>query len=161
MGNELTALDEELLRASFEVALRAAAAGNNPFGAILADQDGKLLLEAENTVVTENDITGHAETNLVRMVRSESYGTDLHSFTLYASSEPCAMCAGAIYWGNIGRVVYGLSQERFYSILGGSREQEALALHIRDVLDRGGRPTEVIGPSLEDEAARVHAGTWP
>ena len=95
------------------------------------------------------------------MVRRETYGTELQSFTLYASSEPCAMCSGAIYWGNIGRVVYGLSQERFYSILGGTREQEALALHSRDVLDRGGRPIEVIGPALEDEAAQVHDGTWP
>jgi tRNA(Arg) A34 adenosine deaminase TadA len=161
MENELTARDEELLRASFEVALRAAAAGNNPFGAILADHEGKILMEAENTVVTENDITGHAELNLVRMTSEKSLGDMLRSCTLYASSEPCAMCSGAIYWGNIGRVVYGLSQERFYSILGGTREQEALTLHSRDVLDRGGRPTEVIGPALEDEAARVHDGTWP
>jgi len=161
MENELTARDEELLRASFEVASRAAAAGNNPFGAILADHDGKILLKAENTVVTESDITGHAEINLVRMTIGKSLDDMLRSCTLYASSEPCAMCAGAIYWGSIGRVVYGLSQERFYSLLGGSREQEALALHIRDVLDRGGRPTEVIGPALEDEAARVHDGTGP
>ena len=160
MGNELTSRDTELLRATFEVALRAAAAGNNPFGAVLADHDGKILLEAENTVVTDNDITGHAETNLVRMTGGSSLGELLGSCTLYASSEPCAMCSGAIYWGNIGRVVYGLSQERFYSILGGSREQEALALHSRDVLDRGGRPIEVIGPALEDEAAQVHEGFW-
>ena len=160
MGNELTARDEELLRASFEVALRAAAAGNNPFGAILADHEGKILLEAENTVVTENDITGHAELHLVRMTSEKSLGDMLRSCTLYASSEPCAMCSGAIYWGNIGRVVYGLSQERFYSILGGTREQEALALHCRDVLAGGGRAIEVIGPALEDEAARVHDETW-
>lgn len=160
MGNELTARDEELLRATFDVALRAVAAGNHPFGAILADQDGKILLEAENTVVTEHDITGHAETNLVRMASGKSLGDALGSCTLYASSEPCAMCAGAIYWGNIGRVVYGLSQERFYSILGGTREREALALHTRDVLDRGGRLVEIIGPALEDEAARVHEGFW-
>jgi len=160
MEVQLTRQESTLLRASFDVARRAAEKGNHPFGAILADQEGQILLEAENTVVTEDDITGHAETNLVRMIRRESYETELSNFTMYASSEPCAMCAGAIYWGNIGRVVFGLSQERFYSILGGIREQEALVLHTRDVLDRGGRPIEVIGPALEDEAAQVHEGFW-
>ena len=160
MEVQLTRQESTLLRASFDVARRAAEKGNHPFGAILADQEGQILLVAENTVVTEDDITGHAETNLVRMIRQESYGTRLPTFTIYASSEPCAMCAGAIYWGNIGRVVFGLSQERFYSILGGIREQEALTLHTRDVLDRGGRPIEVVGPALEDEAAQVHDGFW-
>ena len=160
MEVQLTRQESTLLRASFAVARRAAEKGNHPFGAILADQEGQILLEAENTVVTEDDITGHAETNLVRMIRRESYGTGLPNFTMYASSEPCAMCAGAIYWGNIGRVVYGLSQERFYSILGGIREQEALTLHTQDVLDRGGRPIEVVGPALEDEPAGVHDGFW-
>ena len=168
MENELTSRDAELLRASFDVARRAAAAGNHPFGAILADQEGQILLEAENTEVTGDDITGHAETNLVRMIRKDLSETELENCTLYASGEPCAMCSGAIYWGNIGRVVYGLSQETFHSILSEIRKQEAhaiplarpLALHCRDVLDRGGRSTDVIGPALEDEAAQVHIGFW-
>lgn len=160
MGNELSSQDADLLRASFEVALQAVAAGNHPFGAILANKERQILLEAENTVATGDDITGHAETNLVRRVGKESYGAALESCTLYASSEPCAMCSGAIYWASIGRVVYGLSQERFYSIVGGVREQQALTLHCRDVLGRGGRPVEIIGPALEDEAAQVHAGFW-
>jgi len=160
MENELNSLDAELLRASFKVALRAAAAGNHPFGAILANEEGQILLEAENTVVTGDDLTGHAETNLVRMIRKQTHGTALQRFTLYASSEPCAMCSGAIYWGNIGRVVYGLSQEGFSSIVGGLEEQLTFELPCRDVLGRGGRLIKVIGPALEDEAARVHDGFW-
>jgi tRNA(Arg) A34 adenosine deaminase TadA len=160
MGNELTSRDAELLRASFEVARRAAAAGNHPFGAILANQEGQIVLEAENTVVTGDDVTGHAETNLVRMIRQDLSGTGLENYTLYASSEPCAMCSGAIYWGNIGRVVYGLSQDRFYSIAGGLEQRLTFALPCREVLDRGDPSIEVVRPALEDEAARVHEGRW-
>ena len=69
MEVQLTRRESTLLRASFDLARSAAGAGNHPFGAILADQEGRILLEAENTVVTEDDITGHAETNLVRMIR--------------------------------------------------------------------------------------------
>ena len=157
---ELQPQDTKLLRLSFDLARRAAAAGNNPFGAVLADRSGNILLEAENTVVTDHDITGHAETNLVRMIKGISTEVDLAGCTLYASNEPCAMCSGAIYWAGIGRVVYGLSQERFYSMLGGERERSALSLPCRDVLAKGGRSVEVVGPALQDEAALVHEGTW-
>ena len=58
--------DEELLRTAFEIAAAARKNGNHPFGALLADQQGKILLTAENTVVTDKDCTAHAETNLVR-----------------------------------------------------------------------------------------------
>jgi tRNA(Arg) A34 adenosine deaminase TadA len=160
MEPDLTSQDATLLRASFEVALRAASAGNHPFGAILADREGHLLLEAENTVVTDGDITAHAETNLVRLIESGTSESVLASSTLFASTEPCAMCSGAIYWAGIGRLVFGLSQERFYSILGGERQEQALALQCREVLARGGRHVEVVGPALEDEAARVHGGFW-
>ena len=71
MENELNSREAELLRAFFDVARRAAAAVNRPFGAILAVEEGQILLEAENTVVTGDDITGHAETNLVRMIRKD------------------------------------------------------------------------------------------
>ena len=160
IANKLTSRDAEMLRTSFEVARRAVVAGNHPFGAVLADQEGQILLEAENTVVTADDITGHAETNLVRMIRKDSLGSALESSTLYSSGEPCAMCSGAIYWGNIGRVVYGLSQERFYSMVGDLEDRLTFALPCREVLVRGDRSIEVVGPALEDEAARVHDGAW-
>jgi len=160
IANKLTSRDTEMLRTSFEVARRAVVAGNHPFGAVLADQEGQILLEAENTVVTADDITGHAETNLVRMIRKDSLGSALESSTLYSSGEPCAMCSGAIYWGNIGRVVYGLSQERFYSMVGDLEDRLTFALPCREVLVRGDRSIEVVGPALEDEAARVHDGAW-
>jgi tRNA(Arg) A34 adenosine deaminase TadA len=151
--------DVRFVRAAIEAARRAREKGNHPFGAVLVDGQGRLLMEAENTVVTERDCTGHAETNLMRQA-SRKYDTDfLAECTLYTSTEPCPMCSGAIYWGNVGRVVYGLSQEGLYEMVGQESEED-LRLTCREVLEKGKRKTEVVGPLLEDEAREVHAGFW-
>lgn len=151
--------DARLLRASFALAQHARTAGNHPFGAVLADDRGNILFEAGNTVVTENDPTGHAEMNLVRLVVRKVNQTMLAACTMYASTEPCPMCAGAIYWGNVGRLVYGLSQERLYRL---PRRMPASGLRLacRDVLAMGARRVEVIGPALESEALEAHQGFW-
>ena len=70
------------------------------------------------------------------------------------------MCAGAIYWCGIGRVVYGLSEARLLELTGSHPENPTLSLPCREVFARGQRMVEVIGPALEDEAAAVHAGFW-
>ena len=146
------------LRAAITLARSARAHGNHPFGALLADERGAVLLEAENTVVTERDCTGHAETNLMRLA-SRRFGPDrLANCTLYTSTEPCAMCAGAIHWGGVGRVVYALSEEQLYAIIGPSPEH--LMLPCREVFARSQRPIDVLGPAIEDEARAVHEDFW-
>jgi tRNA(Arg) A34 adenosine deaminase TadA len=152
--------DLRFLRASIELARKARKKGNHPFGSLLADGHGQLLLEAENTVTTQHDCTGHAETNLCRLA-SQRYDRDfLAQCTLYTSAEPCPMCAGAIYWSNVGRVVYGLSAARLARLVAGSSENPPLLLPCREIFARGQRQIEVIGPALEDEAERVHEGFW-
>ena len=134
--------------------------GNHPFGALLTDAAGQVLLEAENTVVTGSDCTGHAELNLVRRA-SPSLGRDaLAAATLYTSTEPCAMCAGAIYWAGVSRVVFGLRESELPALTGTDPRNPTLTLPCREVFGRGQRPIEVIGPVLEDEARAVHAGFW-
>lgn len=156
----MTAKDLEFLRQAVEVARRARANGNHPFGALLVDAEGKVLLEAENTVQTERDCTGHAELNLMRLA-SRSYDPGfLATCTLYTSTEPCAMCSGAIYWGNVRRVVYALSEARLRELTGDDPANPTLELPCREVFARGQRPVEVLGPALEDEAAQVHEGFW-
>lgn len=151
--------DLKYLREAFDVARKARTKGNHPFGAILVDDQGNMLIEAENTVVTAGDPTGHAETNLVRLA-SKTYGRDyLAQCTLYTSTEPCPMCCGAIYWGNVGRVVYGLSQESFYQMFDQTTD-EILYLPCRELFRRGNKQIEVIGPYLEDEGKQVHADFW-
>jgi len=151
--------DLRYMRAAFEVARRARENGNHPFGAILVDDQGYILLEAENTVVTEKDCTGHAETNLLRLA-SKAHDPDLLArCTLYTSTEPCPMCAGAIFWGNVRRVVYGLSEAGLYELVGEDTE-EILYLPCRELFAKGRKPVTVIGPVLEEEAKSVHAGFW-
>jgi tRNA(Arg) A34 adenosine deaminase TadA len=70
------------------------------------------------------------------------------------------MCAGAIYWAGIGRVVYGLSEHRLKAMTGNHVENPTLDLPCRTVFAAGQRPVEVIGPLLEDEAAAIHFGVW-
>lgn len=152
--------DAQFLRLAIDVAQRARAHGNHPFGAVLVGARGDLLLEAENTVVTDCDSTGHAETNLVRMASRQFSSDFLESCTLFSSTEPCAMCAGAIYWSGVGRVVYGMSEARLAMLTGDDPQNRTLLLPCREVFARGRRPVEVLGPALEEEAERVHAGFW-
>lgn len=151
---------ESLLRRAIEIAALARVAGNHPFGAVLADVDGRVLLEAQNTVVTGHDATGHAETNLVRRASAEFTAEDLTGTTLVTSTEPCAMCSGAIYWSGIGAVVYGLPEQALLAMTGDHPENPTLDLPCRTVFAAGGRDIAVTGPLLEDEAALVHAGFW-
>ena len=151
---------EKNLRRSFEVAWSARNKGNHPFGAVLADENGVVLLDGENNVVTGKDITGHAETNLVREAGRKFEQEYLSKCTLYASTEPCPMCAGAIYWSGIKRVVFGLSQSGLYQGVLGGEDGEGFLLSCRDVFSHGDREIEVIGPLLEDEAGMVHEGFW-
>jgi len=152
--------DLEYLRRAIIVSRNARDNGNHPFGAILVNANGDIVLEAENTVTTENDVTNHAETNLVRLASRSIPHNELPSHTLYTSCEPCAMCAGAIYWAGIGRVVYGLAETGLLAITGSHPENPTLSHPCRLVFADGGRPTEVSGPHIEEEAAKPHAGFW-
>ncbi len=151
-------IKERLLRRAIEIAQNAREHGNHPFGALLADENGNILLEAENTVESDSDCTGHAETNLMRLASKKYVPEELQNFTLYTSTEPCPMCSGAIFWGDVRRVVYALSEEGLYEITGETPYE--LALPCRDIFARGTHPVEVEGPLLEEEARQVHLGFW-
>ncbi|QIG43176.1 nucleoside deaminase [Nocardioides anomalus] len=152
--------DLDHLRRAIALSQAARDHGNHPFGALLADADGRVVLEAENTVVTGADVTGHAETNLVRLASRDLAPDLLATHTLYSSCEPCAMCSGAAYWAGIGRVVYALSEAGLARLTGPHPDNPTLDLPSRDVLAAGSRRVEVDGPLLEDEAAVPHQGFW-
>ena len=156
----VTREDEGHLLAAIELAGRARANGNEPFGALLVDRDGTVVLEAENSVVTARDYTGHAETNLMRMA-GERFDPDfLQRCTLYTSTEPCAMCAAAIYFGDVRRVVFALSSEELDRLTADYPEKMRLPIPCREVFARGEHEVEVSGPHLEEQAREVHAGFW-
>jgi tRNA(Arg) A34 adenosine deaminase TadA len=99
--------------------------------------------------------TAHAELNLVRLALAELGRDALGDCCLYASTEPCAMCAGAIYWARIPRVVFACSVEALHGITSGT-----LTLPCREVLASGGRAVEVCGPVLEEVSLEVHRSFW-
>ncbi len=155
--------DERHLRQAIGLAAEARAQGNHPFGALLVGPDGHRLAVARNSVVVGHDPTGHAETNLVRQGATVAFdqGIDLAGCTLYTSTEPCAMCAGAIYWAGIGRVVYALAEVDLLTLTGDEHpDNPTLALPCRQVFACGSHPVVVDGPALEDEARAVHDGFW-
>jgi tRNA(Arg) A34 adenosine deaminase TadA len=151
---------EVFLRRAFDVARRAMTHGNQPFGAILVNAAGEVLLESENGFMPDRDMTGHAE-RLLASQASKQFDPDfLGTCTLYTSAEPCAMCSGAIYWAGIGRVVYGLPERRLKTMTGNHNENPTLDLPCRTVFAAGQRHIEVVGPLLEEDAAAIHDGFW-
>lgn len=152
--------DERHLLAAIELARRARENGNHPFGALLINGDGNIVLEAENTVVTGKDPTAHAELNVIRAAGERFEPDFLEHCTLYASTEPCAMCAAALYWGGVRRVVFALSSETLRSITGSDPESPHLAISCREVFARANHEVDVSGPQLEEEAQAVHEGFW-
>ena len=161
MTRDLPALDHErFLRRAIALAEESRREGNHPFAAILVGPDGAVLMEAMNAFGVEGDSTGHAERVLMTRA-SIAHGAEfLAGCTMYASAEPCAMCAGAAYWAGIGRVVHGMSEKALKSLIGPHPENLTLDLPCREVFAAGQREVEVIGPLLEAESAKVHEGFW-
>ncbi len=137
-----------------DLAVKASAKGNHPFGAVLV-VDGIVVLSAENSVVTDNDITAHAETSLIRLAFKTLDRQTIEQSTLYASTEPCAMCAGAIYWAGVRKVVYGCSVQEMARHTSGS-----LVIPCREIFAKGREPTEVVGPLFGERSALLHAEFW-
>ena len=132
---------------------------DHPFGSIVVAADGRAV-EAMNTVVTSGDPTGHAETNAVRAASQSLTPEELATATLYTSTEPCAMCSGAIYWSGIARVVYALSEAGLRELVAAQEGVPTMELPCREVFARGGRPVAVAGPAELQEATDVHVGFW-
>jgi tRNA(Arg) A34 adenosine deaminase TadA len=156
----MTGNDQHLL-AAIELAKRARDNGDHPFGALLVDADGNVVVEGENTVVTRRDCTGHAEANVMR-IASERFDREfLRGCTLYTSTEPCPMCAGAIYWGNVRRVVFALSAKDLHAIVGNDPENGILEIPCREIFAQGDHGVEVSGPTFRNRRGRCTTVSGP
>ncbi|MBO9648976.1 MAG: nucleoside deaminase [Variovorax sp.] len=146
------------LRRANEVARRAMTMGRHPFGAVLVAPDGDTILAEQGNI----DTVQHAEATLARTA-SLNYPADyLAQCTLVTTFEPCAMCAGTIYWANIGRVVYGAEETALLALTGDHPENPTLSLPCREVFARGQKNVEVVGPVAEvaEEMIATHRGFW-
>ena len=145
---------QDHIKKAYQLAQSAQEHGNHPFGALLV-VDGEVVLSSENTVISDNDITRHAELNLVSLATQKFTTKILKKAILYASTEPCAMCAGAIFWSGISCIAYGCSAKKLGEVATGS-----FVVPCRDVFKYGNREVAVIGPLLEAQGADIHRGFW-
>ena len=156
----LNDVDGRYLRQAIALADKARERGNRPFGALIVAADGRVLAEASNANGESGDCTAHAELSAIRLASPLHCRDALATATLYSSAEPCVMCAGAIFWSAIGRVVYGIDAERLRVFRGERLDQKDAELSCRDVFERSSHPIECIGPSLIAEASQSHRGGW-
>jgi tRNA(Arg) A34 adenosine deaminase TadA len=146
------------LRTANDVAREAKESGYCPFGAVLVAPDGETVL------MKQGNLGGlsHAETELSRRA-SVQYDPDyLWNCTLVTTFEPCCMCAGNVYWANIGNVVYGVPETTLKNLTGANKENPTMNLPCRKVFEAGQKPIRVAGPfpELEDELVAPHRDFW-
>lgn len=142
--------DIGFMRLAIAAAREAAELGNTPFGAVLARADKKLAV-AGNEQITGVDCTAHAEIALVRKAMQQLGLSALVGTTVYTSGEPCAMCAGALFWAGVSRVVYGATSNDIALALGGPN----LPIRAAQVLAECSPDISVEGPLLREEAVAI------
>jgi len=160
MATDLHDTDALYLRQAIRRSAEAAAAGNRPFGAVVVGADGRLLAEAGNHNTSSGDCTAHAEVAALREASLRHGREGLAGATIYASGEPCVMCAGAIFWSGIRRVVFGIDAVALRRYRMRRPAAADLLLSCREVFATSAEPFTVIGPALVDEAAAPHEAFW-
>ncbi|GAY29304.1 nucleoside deaminase [Prevotella sp. MGM2] len=129
-------IDEEYMKRALEQAQMAFDRDEVPVGAVVVCRD-RIIARAHNLTETLNDVTAHAEMQAITAAADALGGKYLDVCTLYVTVEPCVMCAGAIGWSQLGRLVYGAADpKRGFSVYAPK------ALHPR---------TEIVGGVMAEE----------
>jgi tRNA(Arg) A34 adenosine deaminase TadA len=144
--------DEGFLRLAIALARQGRERGGHPFGAVLA-LDGRVVHQVYDRCVELSDPTFHSELSLISEYCRAHQIMSLEGYTLYASAEPCPMCAGAIHWARISRVVFSVSQAMLQELSGGRPKPTAASL-----INIGHQPIEVVGPLIPEEGLAVFEG---
>ncbi|GGC87278.1 nucleoside deaminase [Enterococcus wangshanyuanii] len=150
MSDSQKQLDISFMRQALELAEDAAKRGNEPFGALLV-KDNEVIMTGENRIHTENDPTYHAELGLIRDFCTTEKLSDLREYTLYTSCEPCCMCAGAMVWSCLGRMVYSLSHDELATIAGFN-----IMIGSEEIFLRSPNRPQVVSGVLKEEAVPIY-----
>lgn len=148
----MSANDEDFLRLAINAARVARAQGNEPFGAVLVE-GGKVIGQFGNRNHELFDPTAHAEMLLISDYCRAQRRFSLAGCTLYCSAEPCPMCAGAIHWARISRVVFSVSQPMLQQLSGGSAKMSC-----GPIINSGATQIEIVGPLLPNQGLAVFEG---
>lgn len=146
---------EPFIRRCYQLAIDAGKKGNHPFGALLVHK-GKIVLEAENTVLTDNDFTNHAEMNLMAEAARTLSRQIIPEATVYTSCAPCAMCTATLAMAGFTRIVYGVSHDALNKRFGLKGKSVSCPALFKTM----GMELEFVGPVLEKEGLRVF-DFWP
>lgn len=123
--------NEKFMKAALQEAMKALDSDEVPVGAVVVCE-GRIVARAHNLTERLNDPTAHAEMQAITMATSAFGGKYLETCTLYVTLEPCSMCAAALNWAQIGKIVYGASDpKRGYSLYTPS------LLHPKTVVEKG------------------------
>ena len=144
-----------LLLHSIELARQCADHGQLPFSALLV-QEGRVVIEAGNTFIADNDVTRHSVMNLISRAHQRLSQHELEQCTLFTNSEPCAMCSGAIYWAGISKVVYGCSGKTLQQISG-----QSIDIGCHEIFKCCHPTIDVVGPVEEERASELIMEFWP
>jgi tRNA(adenine34) deaminase len=144
--------DLQHLRKAIELSEAARRHGNMPYGAVLVAADGEVLAQTENSIVTDRDVTAHAETNAFRAASRTAGAARLAGATMYASGEPCPMCSGAIIRLGVRRVLFGIRASVAMPYMPAASGVMPGSVNCRELIALAPHPIEVQGPLLEDEA---------
>jgi tRNA(Arg) A34 adenosine deaminase TadA len=139
---------ESHMRRAIELAREAAANGDGPYGSVLV-KDDEIVMEAQNSEYTDDDIRAHPELTLAKRAAAER--DDAAELTMYTSTEPCPMCAGGIDIAGLDRVVYSVSGQRAGELYGGGG-----LLPSTEVFAGGRSDVEVVADVLQDAGEQVH-----
>jgi len=146
------------LRVANDVAKQSIKDGHHPFGAILVAPDNETILLAQQNVNTVN----HAESVMARTASEKFTEEYLWECTLYTTVEPCVMCSGTQYWANIGKLVFGITEQQLLRFTGAHSENPTMDLPCRKVFEAGQKLIQVWGPieAVADEIAQLHVDYW-
>jgi tRNA(Arg) A34 adenosine deaminase TadA len=151
-----TLRDGAFMQRAYELAEQAVENGDHPFGALLV-HDGRIIARGLNRVESADDVTCHAELELVRDVWANFDQAIRSASVLYASTEPCLMCAGAIHWAGIPAVVFGVSARAMAEVSG----HPYRGLCLSELVQHGPLGIDVVGPVMPQEGLRLHREFWP
>lgn len=142
--------DGKYIDRAIELAEESVEMGNTPFGAVIV-VDGEIVGEGHNETRTNNDLAAHPEMTLARWAGRELDDGERERCTMYASTEPCPMCATAIHYAGLGRVVFGVSGATLNELTG-----DVVTIPCEEVVRRAGGETIVQGPVAESDAMTIH-----
>ncbi len=124
--------DEKFMREALKEAQLAFNEEEIPVGAVIVSTEGRIIARAHNLTERLNDPTAHAEMQAITSATHSLGGKYLNDCTLYVTLEPCVMCAGALFWSQIGRVVYGAADPKRGYLTGGKN-----LLHPKTSVEKG------------------------